>query len=397
MKILAAIPLECDPEKNESWWFRDMGLVVTGLRKLGHEAYLVAHQKPGTRADDRPFIPATREEMSSAGWWKAQKPDAIIINTWSAPRHHAIRLAASAACKRVIEKLDTDGVKSPWIWPWHYVRRDAVAYELDKGFFARGRAFARAMARVLVVGGGPKLLDEKMVRCMESVPVYAAETPLAAERVRRFLRMYHADPMPRVEAIPHPANQELMQYDNTPKENIVICVGRWNDAVKGWPLLVEIAARFLQVRKDWRVCVAGPDADPKDPRLEKLGDTRGRFEITGKLDHQSLARLYRRAKIFLLTSHSETFNIAGAEALCAGCSVVGPSQIPSSAYFASRVSGTVSHVRNADHMADALLAEASEWDAGRRNATLISSEWGSQLGDMAVARRYVDIFNSMET
>ena len=372
-----------------------MGLVTTGLRKLGHEAFLVAHQKPGTQKLDKPFIPATREEMSSVDWWKAQAPDAIIINTWSAPRHHAIRLAATAACKRVIEKLDTDGVKSPWIWPWHYVRRDAVAYELDQGIFGHAKAFARAMARLAVVGGFPKLLDEKMVRCMQSVPVYAAETPLAAERVRRFLRMYHANPMPRVVAIPHPANEALMRYDNTPKENIVVCIGRWKDAVKGWPLPVEIATRFLKVRKDWRFYLVGQDADENDPILNQLGDARGRFIITGKLDHHSLAQLNRRAKIYLLASHSETFNIAGAEALCAGCSFVGPTQIPSSSYFISRNSGTVSHVRSGVHLADALLAEASEWDEGHRDPNLISSEWKSQVGDTTVASRYIDIFKSM--
>ena len=396
MKILAVIPFECDPENVGAWWSRDMGLVVTGLRKLGHEAYFVAHQKQGARTSDRPFIRATRQEMTSTDWWKAQAPDGIILNTWSAPRHHGIRLAATAACKRVIEKLDTDGVKSPWIWPRQYVRFFSAGYDLDKGILGRAKALAKGVARLLVVGAFPKLLDEKMVRCMETVPVFAAETPLAAERVRRFLRMYHASPMPRVEAIPHPANEALMQYDNTPKENIVVCIGRWGDAVKGWPLPIDIAARFLKVRKDWRFCVVGPDLDQNDPRLKKLGDNRNRFEITGRLDQQSLARLNHRAKIYLLTSLCETFNISGAEVLCAGCSVVGPAQIPSSAYFAGRVSGTVSYIRNATHMTDALLAEASEWDSGRRDATLISNEWVRQLGDTAVAARYVETFNSMK-
>ena len=117
--------------------------------------------------------------------------------------------------------------------------------------------------------------------------------------------------------------------------------------------------------------------------------------MLGRLDHQELNSYLRASKVYLLTSHSETFNIAGAEALCCGCSVVGPAQIPSSAYFAGKESGSISYIRNATHMSDALMAEVDEWNNQRRDPERISAQWVAELGAEAVAKRYLEIFSMM--
>ena len=239
----------------------------------------------------------------------------------------------------------------------------------------------------------PALLDQPMVRGMERVPVYVAETPIACARVRRFLRMYHANPMPHVVTIPHPVQTDDMTLpDGTLKENIVISVGRWNDAVKGWPLLCQTARLFLRSNPGWIMKVVGNGSEKEGSIL--CSEFPGRFHMLGRLEHPEMKSHLRHAKIYLLTSHSETFNIAGAEALCCGCSFVGPAQIPSSAFFTGQASGTVAYLRSPNHMADALDAEANEWTCGNRCGSRISQTWQNIVGKKAIAVRYLAVYNS---
>jgi len=391
VKIISVIPIRFSIRG--SFWERDLGLVTLAFKKLGVDAWFSALEGDLPPLD-MPFLSSKYDQLTDPEWWRGQKPDAIILNTWSAPRHNDIRRAALAVGCPLIEKLDTDGVKSPRIYPLHSLRRSWVNYDLRSPIKSGFPQKAEAMARFLVTYLFPSLLDRPMIRCMERVPVYAAETPVASARVRRFLRMYDANPMPRVVTVPHPVNTAQMGFSPADsKRNQVIAVGRWDDAVKGWPLLEKTAELFLKIAPDWSMVVAGPGANVEGNKMEERFP--GRFSMIGRVGHEELNKLLRSSKIYLLTSHSETFNIAGAEALCCGCSIVGPAQIPSSAYFAAKNSGTVSYLRNASHMSDALMAEVDEWNNQRRNPERISSQWIAELGAEAVAKRYLEIFSMM--
>jgi glycosyltransferase involved in cell wall biosynthesis len=299
--------------------------------------------------------------------------------------------------KPLVEKLDTDGVKSPKIWFFRYLVRDLVNYHYSYPFLRKANIFIKAILRALVVYMLPDILDKKMVRGMSQVPVFAAETPLAVARVKRFLRLYNAAPMPRVVTIPHPANTaEMRLLPGDLKENIVMAVGRWDDAVKGWPLLLEIARRFLAIRHDWKMVIVGDTPAFSAKASREIASLRDRLVLTGPLEHQQLSGWNRKAKIYLLTSHCETFNIAAAEALCCGCSVVGPAQIASVSYFIGSQSGTSSHLRTPDHMTDALIAEVDQWEAGKRDPVGISRASLQNFDAEAVAKCYLDLFGEME-
>ena len=395
LRILALLPLVYGD--SYGFWNRDLGLIVRVLRALGHDAWLVAlYDRSQTPGPDKPVIRATREELGVPAWWKNQKPDAIIINTWSATRFAAIREAALSVKKPLIEKLDTDGVKSPKIWFYRYLLRDVVSFNYSDPQSKKVRALLNAVVRSCAIYLFPSLLDRKMVRQMSTVPVFAAETPLAVARVKRFLRLYGATPMPRVVTISHPANTAQMRLlPGDVKKNIVMAVGRWDDAVKGWPLLLAIARRFLAVQSDWKMVVVGGLPSIPEKLKEELHTLKDRLILTGPLDHAQLSAWNRQAKIYLLTSHCETFNIAAAEALCCGCSVVGPSQIASASYFAGGRSGTPSHLRTPDHMTDALIAEVDEWADQHRDPIKISESSLPHFDAEMVAKRYLNLFDEL--
>lgn len=387
MKILSFIPLKYSA--SGAFWERDLGLVTLGLRALGKDAWFVA--LPGDPPEKgKPLLTPTLAQASDSDWWKCQRPDAVIINTWGVPRYERIRHAVCSLGCPVIEKLDTDGVKSPRIYPTHSLRRSLVDYDRRHYLPAGLRAQLYGLAKFFISLALPSTLDQRIIRCMKRVPMFAAETPLGAERVRRFFRIYAVSPAPAVVAIPHPVQTDYMIWPTQdPKQNRVVAVGRWHDAVKGWSLLQKVSADFLTLNPTWSVTVAGPGSTELGRSM--VNRFSGRFHGAGSLPHQELAKLYCASKIYLLCSHSETFNIAAAEALCCGCSFVGPTQIASAAYFAGMSSGTVSHLRSQAHMLDALRTEALEWDEGRRDPDSFATAWQREVGYLSVAQKYLDI------
>lgn len=388
MKILAAIPLVYDSPA--SFLERDVGAVIVALRALGHEATFIALGDKKHEAEDLPLCLTTRAELGDPRWWQAWRPDAIILNTWAAPRYHDIRAAALSAGCPVIEKLDTDGTKSPKVDFAIFLLRELVTFDARGAWWRAVETWLRACARALVIYCLPALLDRRVVRELSQVTMCAAETPIAAARVERYLRLFHANPMPRVVAIPHPAGSEQMRFEpGDVKLDQIVAVGRWDHFAKGWGMLAKVARCFLPLQPRWQFMVVGSGATEEGTRLER--EFPGQFRMLGRLDRVQMAAQMKSAKIFLLPSFIESFNIAGAEALCCGASVVGPASIPSSAYFAGHDSGTTSYRRTAVDLTDAVLAEVAEWADGRRDPVEISAYWRGKFSPTAVARHYLEV------
>ena len=115
-RIFAVIPLVYGD--NLGFWDRDVGLLVRTLRSLQYDAWLVALGDPAQVGNpDLPVIRATLDQLGAPAWWQKQKPDGVVLNTWSAPRYDAIRNAALTATPRVVERLDTDGARSARLFP----------------------------------------------------------------------------------------------------------------------------------------------------------------------------------------------------------------------------------------------------------------------------------------
>ena len=386
--ILAAIPLNyCD---GDPFWGRDMGLIVSGLRSLGVDARLVAFGRRENHAADLPLILGSREDFEDPDWWQKLHPSAIILNTWSSPRYDRIRKAALSATPRVIEKLDSDGVRAPEIWPWKF------ALSAFGGCLDSGKAWQKALAPLLALLrlsllAFPSLLYRKMALTMAQIPVHAVESPLAVARTQRFLRRF-LHPIPKVVFIPHPVAEGYMQADaETGRENRIVSVGRWHAFQKNFPLLLATLQKFLAIHPHWSADIIGEL--PKGWNAARHfadADIRARIRFHGRLPHREISSLYQKSKIFFMSSRYESFNIAAAEALCCGCSVVGSGEIASVSYFTSTDSGTTVCRQTSNHFLDALCAEATEWESGARNAEEISRKWISRVGSKAVAQQILD-------
>lgn len=391
--ILAAIPLGYSD--GDAYWARDLGLVVTAMRKLGVDARLVAL---GKRENHDPALPlelGTLDDFRNPEWWRRMNPRAIVLNTWSAPRYDAVRKAALAATPYIMERLDTDGVRSPSSCLRTYTV-STFGHHLDSGSLPR-RLLAPflTLLRVAAVGCFPALLDEKMAHTMSRVPMLAAESPIAVARIQRFMRRF-SDRIPEVICAPHPVAEDYMRLDSSiSRENRIVSVGRWYTFQKNFPLLLSVLKRFLAIHPHWSADIVGKLPDGWTPEQEFGPDLRDRVRFHGLMEHRRIAGLYSRSKVFFMSSRHESYNISAAEALCCGCSVVGPSDIASVPFFTGALSGTAACRQTGNFFLDALCVEASAWQAGDRDPESISKHWIDTVGATAVARTMLGAFERL--
>ena len=383
-RILCVLPIPYGP--NWGFWTRDAGLTVLTLRDMGYDAWLVALGDETTDTTNRPVIALPVEELSRPEWWQAQKPDAVMLSTGSAPRHDAMRKAALSVTPRVVERLDTSGARSARLFPWAVFIQTIGAYQDRLPAYAHGLAVLAAAARTALLYAFPQLMDERMVATMRRLPAMMAESPIAVERMQRMCQTFSGH-RHRIALIPHPINEAEIHYDGTPKENLLITIGRWESYQKDYPLLRKIIQGFLERHPDWKAMVVGrglPEADLHPQKITEEWRTRVTFHA--KLEHVDLAKAYNRSKIYLMASRYESFCIAAAEQLCSGGSVVGSCDVPTSYYFSENQGGRVADPRTLPSFLDTLDAEVHSWAQGERDPESISALALSRTGTSAVAK-----------
>ena len=383
-KILVLIGLPY----SDGYWHRDSGLIARSLRAIGADAWLVGFGEESQNADtSRPVITAPREMLEDPAWWKAQSPYGVVLTLWGSSRFEKIRAAAIQATPRVIEKLDTDGVKSPRVWLWEHIVVCRM-HLIDHGKCNRLFAPFVAVMRSLGTWAFPALLDKKLTAGLSRVPVVAAECPVAVERVRRWIRTMGFE-SPTMACIPHPVDETDIRFDpSVPRGNKIVAVGRWTTEQKNLPLLLEVLNDFLARHPDWSAEIVGQM--PKDIDNKTLGIPKqilSRINMPGLVQHEKLAWYYQSSKIYLLTSRHEGFCNTVSESLCCGCSVVGPADASGIVYVASYASGTISCRKSKYHLLDALYAEVEAWKDGWRDPQKIAQEWSGKLGARAVAEK----------
>ena len=390
-RILALLPIPYSDRGG--FWFRDAGLVVATLREMGHDAWLVALPGPDSAETKQPVIQASLAELVQPEWWRAQKPDAVISLMWGASRYASVRRSALTVTKRFIEKLDTDGIRSPRIWLREYFLATRTQFS-DTGRYRwfPPLGWLRALAQTVVLYCFPRVLDRRVALCLAELPVVNAESPVAAERIERLIGWW-SPTLPRITAIPHPVDErDLVAPASVERRQRVVAVGRWDAHQKNFPLLLRTLSAFLKDHPDWDAVIVGGLLD----RMERIRgllavEVRERVKFTGPIPHTELAGHLYSSRILLVTSKHESFHIAAAEALCCGCSVVGPGAIASMVYFTGSDSGTLAIRRDMVSLCEALGAEVRAWKEGHRDPERIAAVWRPRVGAKAVVEQMLEV------
>ena len=368
MKILLHTDLTIRPD--QLFWHRDLGLLTKAFRDLGHDAYLVVHlaTEPGATLGtpnkldhprEQPFeVPQLRDEVGplptfapshvptsaasninhptskipeepvlwpsapdvrNPSWWQSQKPDLVILGLWTRPKYDPIRRAALSATPHVIERADSDGMRTASCGFFTYAKR-RFDYFRDRTYhwpslLSIPASIFYSFASILAT----PWIETRLARTLKLLPAIAVETPHATNLWKSLATRLGADPE-KIHCVPHPIQTDIFKFDPAiQKKNQIISVGRWDSYQKNLPLLLKTLRSFLDENPSWTSLVIGSGLPAKSPYPQ--------ITFLPPLSPPDLARLMQDSKIFLFSSRYESFLMSGVEALSCGCAVVGPSDI----------------------------------------------------------------------
>lgn len=352
MKILLYTDLTIRPD--QLFWHRDLGLLTKAFTELGHEAYLVVHpatepgatlgapnkldhpreqpfeapperskvwseEGPPSYSPNPPILPVlwvSQQDVRDPLWWQSQKPDLVILGLWTRPKYDPIRRAALSATPHVVERADSDGMRTASCGLFTYAKR-RFDYFRDRTYhwpplLSIPASIFYSLASILAT----PWIEFRLRKTLKLLPAVAVETPHATALWKSLATRLGVDPS-KIHCVPHPIQTDIFKPDPTvPKKNQTISVGRWDSYQKNLPLLLKTLRSFLDKNSSWTSLVIGSGLPTKS--------THPRITLLPPLSPPDLARYMQESKIFLSSSRYESFGLASAEALACGALVVAP-------------------------------------------------------------------------
>lgn len=377
MKILCFTPLPYGD--GSGWWGRDLGLTVRAFRQLGHDAQLVCY--PTTHLKDpldRPVQLVTQSQAASRDWWAQQSPDLVLLGLWSQSKYKPIRKAALSSNARVIERCDGDGFRFPSCGHRQFWKNTISAQKDAHPHWPAALATIFGGCKATLFEIFARYFESRLASTLAVIPLFLSETPLSTQSLQSLATRIGSNPS-RFQHVPHPIDENVFSYAGESKKNTVIAVGRWGSWQKDWPLTQRALEIFLDRNPHYEAVLFGSGLP-----LGRIGE---RIFSRGIRPQKEISKILKEAKILFFASRYESFLLAGGEALCSGCTVIGPSTIPSAFYFSEIFNGPTPPGRTASKLAYALEAEAQAWSQCTRDPHKISEDARHQMGSLFVAKK----------
>lgn len=162
-------------------------------------------------------------------------------------------------------------------------------------------------------------LEGRIYRCTDRILVLSEYT--ASTIAQR-----HGIDRDRIEVVPYPIDTEQFSPEGPAKPDddrpTILFVGRFNDARKNTPMLLEAVDRVREDVPDVRLLLIGDEPDESlRARIAEL-DLGDSVECIDYVDNDALPAYYRGADVFAIPSRQEGLAIVGLEAMACGTPVV---------------------------------------------------------------------------
>ena len=171
-------------------------------------------------------------------------------------------------------------------------------------------------------------------------------------------------------------------FDDVPKENVILTVGRIGTKQKQNHLLLAAFAKIAEDLPEWNVRFVGGVEEEFKPYIEKFftirPDLRGRVIFAGLIEDKiALMDEYKRAKIFCLTSNLEGAPNVAAEALFSGDYIISSAVDAADDMIDGGRCGKIFPIGDVDALAQILLKVCSKErliNSGGRHAATYARE-----------------------
>lgn len=351
---------------------------LRGFRELGHQANLLTTAASAAGIDWADTV-ADRRKLCDPTLWSRLRPDVVVVPTWlgladllAVIRPHTPRLIALA---------DSDGYVGARAHPRRVLRRMRAFHRTP---WDRLRATGWWVRQFTGLDLSVERGMLASCRLCDRVVVFS---PGARVNLQHFFRRAGADELTgRVAVAAYPVDESFASAPlSQERENRLVAIGRWEDPQKGVTLLVRGVREYLRRGGAWRVELIGSGGGEVFHRL--LAEHPDRVEDHGVLPQKEVFSLLDRSRVLLSTSLWESGPIVASEALLRGCSLVGPSHIPSFRQFVDAGCGSLIRADTPSGVADALAEEESMWACGRRVAEELAARWRDDFTPRSVCKR----------
>jgi hypothetical protein len=390
----------CTPVRfpgDDTFFHRESGLFCKAFQKVGVESMAVM---PGPARDgdsQEDLIRTDYSNLENPDWWKSLGLDGVVFYAWGSPRYTKIARAIHESGTFLASSIDASGLMSPYRAFPEYARLLLSSRMARQGIIPGSITAAAALTRSLV----PGLFDRKRLEHLSHADCVTVVTPQGAEIMKDLANRFgYPAVADKVRYLPHPQLSHYA-YDGTPKENLIVTVGRWQTTdwhQKNPKLLLQALAGFFSRRDDYRAVIVGNSSELLLPLIDRhCPEMKDRIELVPFVTPPELRDLYVRSKIGFWASSHEGQQGTGAQALCCGCSVVSTGGVAMScfAHYASRASGRQSLRNDSRFLSDALLLESLAWDDGSRHPERIAHGWCAELHEVNVAKRVLDLARNL--
>ncbi len=347
------------------------------------------------------FIPSAPDQLlevsTPADWrnpdyWRAQEADGVLLYGGINPLLEPVALAVREAGIPLVLKLDMSAgiVRFP---------KD-VSRQFVTGYFRARESNGPVRAFLLSVWRQISRLRPSRIRFLERyLPLFdtvTCENEFALRNTREWASVHLPDPTaPRIDLLEHPVPDEFMFSSGAKKSPQVLAAALdWSNPRKGGCLLASVLARALPARPAYSAVVVGDGSQAVKARAEKEAGRDLPIRAVPRQSGDGMAGLYRSSEIFLLPSGSEGNPNVAFEALCSGCSLVFPATLAGLRPVVESRAGIAASARNVQKMTEALEAEISGWESGRRSPERISSEYSKAFHVSELSERLLTMFET---
>lgn len=241
----------------------------------------------------------------------------------------------------------------------------------------------------------------------EKAGILAASAITAPSRhVLEATRSHYALPLAGAEVIPNPvepvAGKDRWNLQQC-ERNRVVFIGRF-DRHKGGDTMIDAFAHVLKSIPDARLDFVGPDRGCRDDAgrewrieqylREKLSETdRSKVTVHGFLPRSAAAELRKRALVTVAPSRYETFGIAAAEAMMAGCPLLVCAAGALTELVQDGQNGLTAAAGNALDVGENLVSLLKDPEQAARLGQRAAADAAERYAPQVVARQTIDFYH----
>jgi glycosyltransferase involved in cell wall biosynthesis len=357
---------------------------LAGFEALGHEAVMVSTARAAEGFDRAGVTVPALASLRDPALWASLGLDAALVVTWLVGRADVLT-AMRPHVGLLLSLTDSDGVVGVRVFPRMLFGR---MWWSNRRFRDRVGAAGWWLRQYLGMSAG---IDREVLAGAALTDRLVVYSPGAARNLRSFLEYHGASELgARVMVAPYPVADDFERLPvSARREDQVVAIGRWWDPQKDAPLLAATIRRYLQRGGRWRFVVIGCGGTELFGPLERQYP--GRVVLRGVVPPAEVADVLGRSNVLLSTSRWESGPIVASEALLRGCSLVGPSSIPSFCHFSRDGEyGTTFAARTAGAVAEALVQEEGAWARRAREPATIAGAWQGCFTPATVCRQLLE-------